>query len=105
VADKNGGEKLLERALMFAKPARTLALQQTAGSNHRRRTAPIFPVHQEREEVVAGIEVVKPVATEPTDAGGSEAPEEPEAHIMRCPKCGGVMKLVGDITPKRTRAP
>jgi hypothetical protein len=48
---------------------------------------------------------VKPVATEPTDAAGTEAPEACEAQVMRCPKCGGVMKLVGEITPKRTRAP
>jgi hypothetical protein len=50
-------------------------------------------------------EVVKPVAAEPTDAAGAEAPKECEAHVMRCPKCGGVMKLVGEITPKRARAP
>ncbi|MEM3170611.1 MAG: transposase [Candidatus Nitrosotenuis sp.] len=48
---------------------------------------------------------VEPAATEPTDAAGTEAPEECEAHVMRCPKCGGAMKLVGEITPKRTRSP
>ncbi len=61
--------------------------------------------HRKRLEKIKELLNVKPVATEPTDAAGSEAPEECEAHVMRCPKCGGVMKLVGEITPKRTRSP
>jgi len=48
---------------------------------------------------------VKSVATEAADVTGTEAPEEPEAHVMRCPKCGGVMQWVGDIAPTRARAP
>ncbi len=61
--------------------------------------------HRKRLEKIKELLNVKPVATEPTDAAGSEAPEECEAYVMRCPKCGGVMKLVGEITPKRTRSP
>jgi hypothetical protein len=61
--------------------------------------------HRKRLKKVKELLNVKPVATEPTDAAGTEASEECEAHVMRCPKCGGVMKLVGEITPKRARAP
>jgi hypothetical protein len=50
--------------------------------------------------------IPQPVANETTPPQrGTDAPEEREAHVMRCPKCGGVMKLVGDIAPKRTRSP
>ncbi|MCG3158170.1 MAG: hypothetical protein DKINENOH_04811 [bacterium] len=61
--------------------------------------------HRKRLEKVKELLHVKPVATEPTDAAGTEAAGEREAHVMRCPKCGGVMKLVGEIEPKRTRSP
>ncbi|MDZ7367693.1 MAG: transposase [candidate division KSB1 bacterium] len=61
--------------------------------------------HRKRLEKVKELLNVKTVATEPTDAAGTEAPEECEARVMRCPKCGGAMKLVGEITPKRTRSP
>ena len=61
--------------------------------------------HRKRLEKVKELLNVKPVVKEPADATGTEAPEECEARVMHCPKCGGVMKLVGDITPKRSRSP
>ncbi|NUM65204.1 transposase [candidate division KSB1 bacterium] len=61
--------------------------------------------HRKRLEKVKALLNIKPVATEPTDVAGTEAPEACEAHAVRCPKCGGVMKLVGEIEPKRTRSP
>jgi len=67
--------------------------------------------HRPRLEKVKELLNVKPVATEPTNAAGptdpedTEAPEAWEAHVMRCPKCGGVMKLIDEIAPKRTRSP
>jgi hypothetical protein len=48
---------------------------------------------------------VKSVAPASNDVAGTKAPEEPEAHVMRCPKCGGVMQWVGDIAPPHARAP
>jgi len=61
--------------------------------------------HRKRLEKIKELLNVNLIATEPTDAADAEAPEECEARVMRCPKCGGVMKLVGEITPKRTRSP
>jgi hypothetical protein len=61
--------------------------------------------HRKRLEKVKELLHVKSVAKETTDVADTDAPEESEAHVMRCPKCGGVMKLVGEITPKRTRSP
>ncbi|NUM78676.1 transposase, partial [candidate division KSB1 bacterium] len=60
---------------------------------------------RKRLEKVKALLNVKSVATESTDIASTEAAEEREAHAVRCPKCGGVMKLVGEITPKRTRSP
>jgi len=61
--------------------------------------------HRPRLEKVKELLNVKPVATDPIDAADTETPEECETQVMRCPKCGGVMKLVGEVTPKRTRSP
>ena len=59
--------------------------------------------HRKRLEKVKELLNVKPITKETTDV--TDTPEEPEARVMHCPKCGGVMKLVGEITPKRTRSP
>jgi hypothetical protein len=58
-----------------------------------------------RLEKVKELLNVKPVTTEPSGAAGTEAPAESEARVMRCPKCGGVMTLVDEIAPARTRSP
>jgi hypothetical protein len=65
----------------------------------------LSPRHRPRLEKVKELLHAKVLTTEPTDAASTKAPEEREAHVMRCPKCGGVMKLLGDIAPKRTRSP
>jgi hypothetical protein len=50
-------------------------------------------------------EVVKPLAKETTGATGAEAAAGLEARVMRCPKCGGAMKLIDEIAPARMRPP
>jgi len=62
----------------------------------------LSPRHRARLEKIKDRLGVKPVVTEATDASDAEAVA---AHVMRCPKCGSEMRLVGDIAPKRTRAP
>jgi len=89
-------EKFIHRFLQHVLPHRFIKVRYYGflSSSHRKRL-----------EKVKELLNVKPVATEPTDVAGAEAPEECEVRVMRCPKCGGVMKLVGEIAPKRTRSP
>ena len=71
-------------------------------SSHRKRLEKVKELLSGSTELA---EAVKPVAPEPTATASAAAPDEPEARVMRCPKCVGVMKLVGDIAPKRSRSP
>jgi hypothetical protein len=61
--------------------------------------------HRPRLEKLKELLRVKPAANEPTDVVGTDTLQEQDAHVMRCPKCGGIMKLVAEIAPKRTRSP
>lgn len=61
--------------------------------------------HRPRLEKVKELLKVKRVVKETADTAGAEAAAESEARIIRCPKCGGVMKWVGDLSPTQTRAP
>jgi hypothetical protein len=90
-------EKFIHRFLQHVLPHRFIKVRYYGflSSSHRKRL-----------EKVKELLNVKPVANETTPPQrGTDAPEEREAHVMRCPKCGGAMKLVGEITPKRTRSP
>ncbi|MCG3157229.1 MAG: hypothetical protein DKINENOH_03861 [bacterium] len=89
-------EEFIRRFLQHALPHRFIKVRYCGFLSSR---------HRKRLEKVKELLHVKPVATEPTDAAGTDAPAEHEAKVMRCPKCGGVMKRVGELTPKQIRSP
>ena len=61
--------------------------------------------HRACLEKIKALLHVRPVARAPTAAANTDAPAAPQAPLMRCPKCGAVMQPVGDLAPRRTRAP
>ena len=61
--------------------------------------------HRKRLEKIKELLHVKSLAREPTADANTEAPAAPQVTLMRCPGCGALMQPVGDLAPKRTRAP
>lgn len=36
---------------------------------------------------------------------GADAPEEHGTKVMRCPRCGGIMRMDGELAPKQVCSP
>lgn len=58
---------------------------------------------RQRLETIKALLHVKAVENAPPPQVAADAPDGVEAHELRCPKCGSVMRLVGDILPTRFR--
>ena len=89
-------EEFIRRFLQHVLPYRFIKVRYYGFLSARQR---------KRLEKVKELLHVTPVVTETAGATADQAPEEPEHHLMRCPKCGGVMEFVSDIAPKQTRSP
>ena len=89
-------EEFIRRFLQHVLPYRFIKVRYYGFLSARQR---------KRLEKVKELLHVTPVVTETAGATADQAPEEPEHHLMRCPKCGGVMEFVSDIAPKQPRSP
>lgn len=60
---------------------------------------------RKRLEKVKELLHVEPVTKDLTETSCTDASEERPTHVMRCPKCGGLMQRVEEIPAKRIRSP
>jgi hypothetical protein len=87
-------EEFIRRFLPHVLPDRFIKVRYDGFRSSRTRP---------RLETITELLQVKPAENAPPTPTAASAPDGAEAHEMRCPKCGSVMRLVGDIVPTRFR--
>jgi Putative transposase/Transposase zinc-binding domain len=87
-------EELIRRFLQHVLPTRFIKVRYYGFLSARNR---------HRLAQVKAVLNVEPVEKQPPLHAPAEMPDGQQAHEMRCPTCGSVMRLVGDLAPTRLR--
>jgi hypothetical protein len=87
-------EEFIRRFLQHVLPNRFIKVRYYGFLSSRTR---------HRLEKVKELLHIKPIETAPPTQTAVDAPDGQETPEMRCPKCGSVMRLVGEIAPTRFR--
>lgn len=88
------GEACLRRFVPHVRPDRFIKVRDDGFLSSSTRP---------RLETSKELRQVKPMEKAPPTPTAAHAPDGAEAQAMRCPHCGSVMRLVGDLVPTRCR--